>query len=89
MKTLFSSFYQPKTAEPIALVRRCWSSILAIASIWNMVGILIMSFARGVPGNSPMHPKLQILSIGSIFVAGGLYSVLIPIYFILRGIEAK
>jgi hypothetical protein len=89
MKPLFSSFDQSANSAPIALLRRCLQSLQFVATTWTLGGIVIMSLAHEVPVSSPMHPKLQMLSIGSILVGAGLYSVVVPIYFILRRSEAR
>lgn len=87
MKALFSSFDRASESEPMMLWRRCLSALQIVASVWMLMGIIAMTFMRAVPSESPMHTKLQIISIGCVLVAAGLYSVLIPLYFIQRNRE--
>ena len=87
MKAMFSTLDQAANSEPMTVLRRFLSVLQFVACSWVLIGIIVMSIMRAVPSESPMHTKLQILSFGCMLVGGGIYSVLVPLYFIQRNRE--
>jgi hypothetical protein len=86
--TLFSTSDQASNSEPMAVLRRYISYVQLVAIAWTLTGIITGSIMRSVRVDSPLHMKLQILSIGCLLVAGGLYSALTPIWLIQRNRKA-
>jgi hypothetical protein len=78
-----TTFFDQRTA-PSSLLMRCFHVVQIVASIWTLVGAGLQMLGLNLAESSPMHAKVQMASIGCLMVAVGIYSVLLPLYFVLR-----
>jgi hypothetical protein len=55
-----------------------------VASIWTLLGASVIFFIGEMPKDSPLHMRLRMLGLGFTLVGMGIYSVLVPVWFIQR-----
>ena len=80
MKTALAYFDTVAREAPTTL-QRCLRAAQIVASSWSLLGVLLMFF---IHEGSPMAAKLRIFSIGCLLIAAAIYSVLLPLHYILR-----
>ncbi len=82
MKSLTAYFDQ--RAAPSTLLMRCFRVVQIVASVWMLVGAGLQMVGLNLAESSPMHVKVKFASIGCLLIAVAIYSVLLPLYFVLR-----
>jgi hypothetical protein len=83
MKSLTSYFDQP-SATVAPLWERCIRAVNMVACVWMLLSVGCQMFSSKFAPGSPAHLKLQIFQIGCLLLSAGIYSVLFPLWFILR-----
>jgi hypothetical protein len=86
MTTLFSSFDKSESAAQ-GLPRRSLRVAAIVANSWTVFGSGLMFIAPDIP--SPLHERLRIFAIGAILIAAAMFSLILPLHFILKADEKQ
>ena len=61
---------------------RCLRAAQVVASLWQVLAAAILFFSMG----SGYRDRLRPIGIGALMISAGIYSLLWPMYYILREI---
>ena len=65
-----------------ALFERAFRTIFLVASVWLVLGSGINMLTMGKV--SPLAHRLQLFALGALLVSLAIYSLALPLYYVLR-----
>ncbi len=79
MKNALAYFDVLPKSQP-SRIELCFRALFVVASCWNLLGVGCMTFAL----NAGHAPRLRALALGCFLVSAAIYSVSLPLWYILR-----
>ena len=74
-------------ARKISLVQRFLQVMQMVAICWTLLSSALKMWEMKVAADSPLHFKLGMCSVGCLFVAVSLYSVILPLMYFRKDWE--
>jgi hypothetical protein len=84
MKAMLSDGNALTANKPVTLHERYFRVMIVVASCWTLLGAATMALWLNAPKTSDMYVKMKFLTGGCLFVAMGIDSLLIPIYYVAK-----
>jgi hypothetical protein len=85
MKASLGYFDSNLGAAELSLRQRCFRVLNGVACSWILLGAGLQFFT--IDMHTRLGEKLHIAAFGCDCVALAIYSVILPLYFVLRGTE--
>jgi hypothetical protein len=84
MKVMLSDAGALGASRPVTLHERYFRVMQVVAACWTLVGAVTMAFWLNAPKTSEMYRTMKFVTAGCLFVALGINSVVIPMYYVAK-----